>query len=1060
MKFARLARLWHPCPCLTPAALAASLVGSGVMAAHGAVRESAAPPTLAIQVEHSILLFGDPPGTVPSTKLSVEPLSFPPGATLTYHWRQIQDVLSPAAAEMRKGKRIVFAATNAANTIASFPSWGVYEIRLTVTALESGLSESRNVWVSVWDAQSQLVVNGQADPLGAAPGIKPPTSVRNLKPAPGPFVHPRIYCSDADWPEIRRRCTEGLIASSGLRQLEAGLRNEASGINSAKSDYFKLTAALAAYADAKYQSVAPDLTGGISPEIKDGKPNWENARRKLLEYQRQLRDACFAAWIKNEPSKRPDQLLAEDLAQRRRLAKAVSGLCHLLLCHSWDRQTGEFKHDYPLYIPRLHEIGLGLQEFQYLALAYDFSAHWMTPEEQRETRNLLFAVGVGRTTGARNFVPQVNGVWQNHGVERGPQQNGDFMNIEEEKIITALCLAGEESGVNPEVIQTFTAAPKPKDYETSGQCFPYDWTHFTEFDGGRNHPASQPYPEGGNWPFARKVEVDNLQRAIWFNDDWYVSPWGFLLNKEAYYGFSAYGLWPAAVAYARAGAFNQYVAGHYYHTLIHNVYSYYPGALPQKSEHFSSNIYLYDHHDGGSDYRHVHALFLKYMYPDDPLVDYFYAPYAVSIEQRPHVPFFTALFGLDPGINGSLAALPETAKAKALPVTKLDPQIGVVVARSGWSEEDMMLYFDAGWSGTGHMHAAKNSFAFFALGRPWAISPGYHQKLNNFYSTVMIQDPAWAQDPLTQGYIGQSESAEPAGSDYPTCHPTPPGHLLEVRESADKLYTLMAGDARTAYDFCYARDNQARPQITQPWTRADHMYPGLLDFLLARLPDAMNREMFTGKRNIFGLEEKINPGYNPVRYAFRTILFVRGTRPYALVVDDINKDDAPRNYRWMMNCSYDFGGADGRFADENGKAVGASMTMAPNATPTEAILVHLPDQGEQPGLPRLLVRDLSETDNRTQPPLRLDRTTFGTPYSHHTDRIFIDRVNVPEPKYKILLFPYRTGERLPVTAWDSLSRTLTINLRDGTTDQLEFDRTNPDHRTRLTLRRTKTGLTP
>ena len=80
---------------------------------------------------------------------------------------------------------------------------------------------------------------------------------------------------------------------------------------------------------------------------------------------------------------------------------------------------------------------------------------------------------------------------------------------------------------------------------------------------------------------------------------------------------------------------------------------------------------------------------MKYMYPDDPLVDYFYAPYAVSIEQRPHVPFFTALFGLDPGIHGRPATLPETAQAKALPVTKLDPQIGVVVARIPRSKQRM-----------------------------------------------------------------------------------------------------------------------------------------------------------------------------------------------------------------------------------------------------------------------------------------------------------------------------------------------------------------------------------
>ena len=203
--------------------------------------------------------------------------------------------------------------------------------------------------------------------------------------------------------------------------------------------------------------------------------------------------------------------------------------------------------------------------------------------------------------------------------------------------------------------------------------------------------GQQTISRGRQLALCRKVEVDNLQRAIWWNDDWYVSPWGFLLNKEAYYGFSAYGLWPAAVAYARHGAFNQYVASYYYQTTIHHLYSYYPGILAQKTENLSGNIYMYDHHDGGLDYRQVHAVLMKYMYPDDPLVDYVYGPYAVSIEQRSMALFITALFGLDPGVNGKPASLPEMAKAKALPLTKVDPQIGVVVARSGWKEDDMML---------------------------------------------------------------------------------------------------------------------------------------------------------------------------------------------------------------------------------------------------------------------------------------------------------------------------------------------------------------------------------
>ena len=155
----------------------------------------------------------------------------------------------------------------------------------------------------------------------------------------------------------------------------------------------------------------------------------------------------------------------------------------------------------------------------------------------------------------------------------------------------------------------------------------------------------------------------------------------------------------------------------------------------------------------------------------------------------------------------------------------------------------------------------------------------------------------------------------------------------------------------------------------------------------------------------------------------------------------------------MMNCCYAFGPPDGRFADEKGKAVHASMIMAPGATPMDAILLHLPDQGDQAGLPRLLVRDVSEADNRNQPPMRMKRQTFTNFGNADSNRIFIDRNHVVEPYYKVLLYPFRTGEKLPATTWEKSLGTLKINLPDGSMDTVHFDHSHPDHRTRVLVSR-------
>ena len=37
--------------------------------------------------------------------------------------------------------------------------------------------------------------------------------------------------------------------------------------------------------------------------------------------------------------------------------------------------------------------------------------------------------------------------------------------------------------------------------------------------------------------------------------------------------------------------------------------------------------------------------------------------------------------------------------------------------------------------------------------------------------------------------------------------------------------------------------------------------------------------------------------YNPVLYSYRSILTVRGAHPYVLVIDDMNKDGTPHDYR-------------------------------------------------------------------------------------------------------------------------------------------------------------------
>ncbi len=220
----------------------------------------------------------------------------------------------------------------------------------------------------------------------------------------------------------------------------------------------------------------------------------------------------------------------------------------------------------------------------------------MNDKERRATRNLLFACGAGRFTGNWGFPWTIDGVIQGHGVGRGFQQQGTFSCMNDYQTLPALVVAGEESGADPAVLKYFLDPAKPKNYDNRNKAFPYDWVRLTSEDTGPEHPAARPYPEAVSWTNARKVDVDNLQREIWWFQDLGVTPWGFATEHEAYMSICDNQMWPSALVYARFGAENQYVTGYYYALINHLIYNSYAAGPERKSDSFSTAINNFDHH--------------------------------------------------------------------------------------------------------------------------------------------------------------------------------------------------------------------------------------------------------------------------------------------------------------------------------------------------------------------------------------------------------------------------------------------------------------------------------
>ena len=924
--------------------------------------------------------------------LSVSATNFTP---TSYTWSQVADTLND------------FATTGTAqfaSTVTTVPQVGVtistpgiYQFHVVATG--SGKSAGATVWVNAWDAAGALNPNHY---IGRNPDINPPTSVRVLSPDPGPYCHPRLLFTRADWPELNAKTASVPDVTTAVASLQSSLNGNfyltstsASSLNNIASIYY--TYGSGGY-DAAYfaNTVAPAYTSATAAGIMSDLMLGHNPGGAFFDA---LVSACYLQWIGTDPKTAHPQVSGTVQAQFTYLATVVAAAAKVELIRSGT--NGSY------YLN-------GAPAFYDMAVCYDLMFDWMTPQQQNDTRDYLYAIGyLYYNTGGGGLSRTQPSL--------SPFQNGDFPNLADGCMLAALAIEGEESSVSAAVQSAF------------GPTLPYA--------GGASA-----------WPYASPVSVFNLHRQLLWNCDWALTPWGYIMNVMDYFQLGANVSMPAALAIARRGGENQFVTTPYYQTSLAAIYT----LAPREKD---NAMVMFDHHDGtdwagGSNQRNA-AYIVRYMYPDDPMIDYAYRSFRNQGE-------FNALAQAIFSTGTTAQGMASMAQSKGLALTKFDPQRAVVTTRNSWNENDLCLSFENRFDFDGHMHAERNNFSLYALGRAWASPPGYHCTINDLQSTVLIQNPALVSDSATAGYIGQSPSSATTTSTSGN-FPTPPGKLLEITEDPALTWSLFAGDASAAYNWGYlsvSGSGQTTPPNVDTGVRtSSFMVPGLLQTLAPAI------QSYYATNDV--VLNQLN--YNSVQYAFRTVFTVRGSCPYVLVVDDINKDGTGHNYRWSMPCAISFGpGSGNRFVDGNGNDVFADLTLQSGTAANEAIAWHSPIDDQktqgQAGLPRLLIRDLSELNGAHPPNIFLDyrpdnyaggNLTYGWDNNSkaftylHSDRVMIERDNVADPAYKVLLFPYVTGSGTPVTSWDATNTVLTISLPSGFVDKITFDKTQADHRTRI-----------
>ncbi len=368
----------------------------------------------------------------------------------------------------------------------------------------------------------------------------------------------------------------------------------------------------------------------------------------------------------------------------------------------------------------------------------------------------------------------------------------------------------------------------------------------------------------------------------------------------------------------------------------------------------------------------------------------------------------------------------------------------LLMTRSGWGTNDLMLNLHVRQANGGHPFADRNSIMVAGAGRVWSPIYGWgyegFQNVNN--GEVVIDDHLQPEYDYT------------------------PGRMVDFVDATNATFAV--GDAKYPWDWKWDRlDNWgAKGRYTEQdlATNGVKIRPGfelekhgINDFAYSKHDDDYLKAPLGHQPDWLKIKGSITPvsrGTNyPVQYAWRTAGVVRGTHPYGLVLDDIRKDDTPHDYTWYLPTEYDV-----QIVKRETNATGGLDLVLTGNDPGQK---NAPGSGKNPkpplpslrdtnspvpaGQPMLLVRFLQiENDPKVVPateakePTILEDEPPAKPKGHYLQRV--RRLAIPahsvEPSFKVLLYPYRQGDPLPVTAWDG-TNAVTV-LWPEQKDRLEF----------------------
>ncbi len=523
---------------------------------------------------------------------------------------------------------------------------------------------------------------------------------------------------------------------------------------------------------------------------------------------------------------------------------------------------------------------------------------------------------------------------------------------------------------------------------------------------------------------------------------------------RALHNFINYGWYPSGAGYEGLGKNYQYAttliacAKRGYSLLGHpHVRAYGESFLPAIMQPFGHGYTSYDvwggsgHDDEKGKYKFnsSDAVGLKWIFPENPSIDFVWRNYIEQAYENNSEGYVYQQIRPDDSYQNYLIPAAvfasdynqgdwSTQAENTVQEDYLASDRGLAIMKSDKSSDAIAVQFHCRQDMGGHTHGDRNDFTLSALGRIW---------IRKSYGGSQFQ-PTWFHSTM----IIDGKGVAVGDPDGDKCRQ--PGKLLDW-ETNDQ-FSLVAGDATYAYtwDWHWSPHSEGvdHPWLGGDWSKVEETWN---DFQFEEKTEAhfdIPFYEFPHWHQPYKYERMIKRLHNPMEKVIRSVAVVRNERPYALVIDDIQKDENVHNYQWLGQVARDLTIEEIIKSEDDNGFRNDIILKEPSTT----------------GQRRLLIRILqNEHEGPNEFPIYMDTLDYqdyftGNPYNSNPNYIrprLIIESDAVSPELKIMLFPYVEGESLPITNWNAAKDSLVVTIDENTqTFRLEKDNTG---RTLLSL---------